>query len=75
MESNETTYTLNAADPIPAYDFNFDTLLTPKRLENESFEDYKIRRKVVAARVKDHLKGEVIWNSRENGTYRKKVNA
>ena len=35
----------------------------PKRLENESFEDYKKRRKENNDACRKHLKGRTIWDS------------
>ena len=34
-----------------------------KRLENESFEDYKARRKADNKEIKEKLKGTLIWQS------------
>ena len=34
-----------------------------KRLENESFEDYKARRKTENKTIKEKLKGTLIWQS------------
>ena len=47
--------------------------LSNKRMENESFEDYKKRRKENKKRIKWHLKGEMIWESKIDGTYTKKI--
>ena len=41
-----------------------------KRLEGESFDDYRLRRKEASDRLKKYLKGYIIWN---NGTYIKKI--
>ena len=47
----------------------FDKInLSNKRAENESYEQYKIRLKKNKIKVQEHLRGEVIWNSRELGT-------
>jgi len=43
-----------------------------KRLEDESFEDYKIRRKITNKLNKAKSKlYQVFWNSSEKGTYKK----
>tara|TARA_R110002051_G_scaffold103198_1_gene174928 strand:- start:1013 stop:1177 length:165 start_codon:yes stop_codon:yes gene_type:complete len=48
--------------------------LNQEREENESFEDYKKRRKDNKEYLKFYLKGEIIWESKTEGTYvRKKV--
>ena len=50
----------------------FDKInLSNKRNKNETFEEYKIRRKKNKESIKQHLKGEIFWNSREQGTYKK----
>jgi len=46
--------------------------IRPERLEGESFEDYKARRKVVNEYIKSYLKhGVPFWDSTK-GTYTKK---
>ena len=40
-------------------------------IENETFEEYKIRRKKNKTRIKEHLKGELFWDSREQGAYKR----
>tara|TARA_R110000824_G_scaffold357582_1_gene545140 strand:- start:1084 stop:1263 length:180 start_codon:yes stop_codon:yes gene_type:complete len=40
-----------------------------KRLENETFEEYKIRRKKLKKDLKFYLQGEIIWDSKLEGTY------
>ncbi len=40
-----------------------------ERKENESYEDYKERRKQVNKLIKRRLKGFLFWNSSERGTY------
>ena len=42
-----------------------------KRLPNEIFEYYKIRRRNENNRIKAVLKGRVFWNSSLKGTYKK----
>lgn len=42
-----------------------------KRETNESFEDYKKRRKEFNSECKRKMEGTLIWNSQKNGTYRK----
>ncbi len=41
------------------------------RMEGESFEDYKERRKISKIITKFKLRGNVAWNSYNKGTYRK----
>tara|TARA_R100000781_G_C3969215_1_gene89511 strand:- start:211 stop:396 length:186 start_codon:yes stop_codon:yes gene_type:complete len=43
-----------------------------KREPDESREDYKERMKELKYRTKLHLKGRIVWNSR-NGTYIKRI--
>lgn len=38
--------------------------MDPSRLEGESFEDYKKRRKIVNKATKDYLKGKFTWFSK-----------
>jgi hypothetical protein len=45
-------------------------LLKPYRFVNESFEDYKQRKKFTQYAVKEHLKGKLIWDSSKIGTFR-----
>ena len=48
--------------------------LNPAREKNESFEDYKKRRKENKEWLKFYLQGEIVWESKREGTYvRKKV--
>ena len=44
-----------------------------KRLENESFSDYKLRRRVTQRLDALKAKGRMIWNSGRNGTYMRKI--
>lgn len=46
---------------------------TPHRLENESYEDYKNRRKVCKMFEKRRLKGFLFWDSSKRGTYTKEL--
>ena len=43
----------------------------PYRLEGESYEEYKARRKAVNAIDKRRLKGKVLWHSKVLGSYKK----
>ena len=43
--------------------------LRPQRSANESFEDYKIRRKAGRTLLKQYLKGDIVWQSSVQGTY------
>ncbi len=45
---------------------------TPYRLENETREEYKNRRKVCKMFEKAKLKGQLYWDSSQRGTYIKK---
>ncbi len=42
--------------------------LSNKRSEDESFVDYKERLKKNRIKIQMHLKGELIWDSKEQGT-------
>lgn len=42
-----------------------------KRLENEAFEDYKERRKQDKKDTKQKLKGELVWDSKKQKTYKR----
>jgi|14BtaG_2_1085337.scaffolds.fasta_scaffold265094_1 hypothetical protein len=44
---------------------------TPHRLENETYEEYKNRRKVCKMFEKQKLKGYKFWDSSKRGTYTK----
>lgn len=35
-------------------------IYTPQRLENESYEDYKIRQKIAKIAIKNYLKGRKV---------------
>jgi hypothetical protein len=35
-----------------------------KRMENETFEDYKVRRKEDKENTKEKLKGRIVWGSK-----------
>lgn len=53
----------------------FDNInLSAKRGRDESYEQYKDRMKKNNVRIKMHLKGEVVWDSRTQGTYVRKSN-
>ena len=43
----------------------------PYRLENEPYDEYKARQKMLKALQKQKLKGEKIWQSHILGTYRR----
>ena len=45
--------------------------LALQRLKDESFEDYKARRKLINKRIKAWRKGRVFHNSSRDGVYRK----
>jgi len=45
-------------------------MVARKREEDESFEDYKTDLRMDAQAIKDHLKGNLIWDSK-NGPYKK----
>lgn len=48
----------------------FDKInLSNKRSENETFDQYKERLKKNKIKVKMHLQGDQVWDSRNNGTY------
>ena len=44
---------------------------TPHRLDGETYEEYKNRRKVCKMFEKRRLKGYLFWNSNQRGTYTK----
>jgi len=44
---------------------------SPSRLEGESQEDYKLRRKAIKDATNLFLKGKTVWPSRSMGAYRK----
>jgi hypothetical protein len=75
----EVVTTDNLADVIPVdvveneleSTVDLKTLFVPQRLENESFSDYKDRRLVAKYKVHQMAQGNLIWNSKEQGTYRK----
>jgi hypothetical protein len=48
-------------------------VFVPQRLDNESFEDYKIRRKAgnLASNHYKHGAPKTFWDSRTQGTFRK----
>ena len=45
--------------------------LAPYRLEGETYEDYCKRRKSVNIKVKMHLMGDTMWDSKQEGTFYK----
>lgn len=46
--------------------------LSNKRSKNESFDEYKERLKKNNIKIKMHLKGDVVWDSKTMGTYKRK---
>tara|TARA_R110000744_G_C19184839_1_gene543190 strand:- start:54 stop:239 length:186 start_codon:yes stop_codon:yes gene_type:complete len=44
-----------------------------ERGAGESFEDYKIRRKKMNEETKFKLHGELFWESKTDGTYKKNI--
>ena len=51
----------------------FDKInISDKRMENETYIQYKERIKKNKVSIKMHKKGEQIWNSNVDGTYKKK---
>jgi len=59
-------YQVLEVDGEPFKLFNTDR---PERLEEESFKEYKIRRRFLNQIKKQSLKGEQIWNSKRFGMY------
>tara|TARA_R110002072_G_scaffold121850_2_gene256073 strand:+ start:3462 stop:3644 length:183 start_codon:yes stop_codon:yes gene_type:complete len=52
---------------------HFDKInISNKRSEDESFVDYKERMKKNKIKIKMHLKGDVVWDSRSMGSYKRK---
>ena len=49
-------------------------LLQPERRVDESFDDYRQRRKEAELYVRVVSHGKTFWNSRQLGTYRKPKN-
>ena len=47
--------------------------LCPYRLEGETYEEYCKRRKSVNIKVKMHLMGDIFWDSKQEGTYKRKL--
>ena len=45
-------------------------MLSPKRYEDESYENYVIRRKSINQALKSHKQGVLVWDSKAQGTYR-----
>ena len=43
--------------------------LASYRLEGETYEEYKVRRKLAKEAIKQYLRGTVVWNSSVQGTY------
>lgn len=43
--------------------------IKPERLDGESFEDYKLRRKINNISIKYWLRGRMFWDSSKKGTY------
>ena len=56
-------------DKLVEKEFKFSG--APYRLENEPYEEYKARQKMLKAIQKQKLKGEKIWPSHIMGTYHK----
>lgn len=52
-------------------DIESKNIFIPQRLENESFADYKERRLVANYKLHQMAQGNLIWDSRKQGTYRK----
>ena len=52
-------------------DVDTETLFAPQRLQGETYQDYKERRLVAHYKLHEMSKGRLIWNSREQGTFRK----
>jgi muconolactone delta-isomerase len=47
------------------------SVLVPYRMDGESFEDYKFRQKEVNKYYKSLTEWKLVWDSKEQGTYRK----
>jgi len=47
--------------------------LNPKREVSESYEDYKVRQREIKKYEKFKLQGEIVWESKTDGTYIKKI--
>jgi len=47
--------------------------LNPKREENESYDDYKVRQRENTVWLERRLQGYLFWNSKQRGTYTRKL--
>lgn len=47
--------------------------LAPYRLEGETYEEYCNRRKRANTKVKLYLMGDIVWESKQQGTYKLKT--
>lgn len=45
---------------------------SPKRMEDEAYKDYRIRRKRENRLIENHLKGWLVWDSAYMGPFRRK---
>lgn len=48
-----------------------DKALCNERLEGETFEQYKERRRNVNSALRIYLRGTLVWKSKEYGSYKK----
>ena len=64
----EPEVTLTIEDEKP--EINLNLLFQPQRLETETFDEYKVRRKNANEQLQQFSKGRLIWNTREYGTYK-----
>ena len=71
VDEEETTEITSSEIEQPEITIETHKLFAPQRLEDEGYIDYCERRKVAHYRLHLDAKGKMIWNSREQGTYRK----
>ena len=74
MEEQRNTPTATAeTSEIPEEKLNIGELLNPERLEGETQEEYKERRKFSKRYAKYVKQGKTVWDSRTQGVYTKKA--
>jgi len=68
----EVTYKIDdSVSEKPELQIESKNIFVPQRLEGESFSDYKERRLVANYKLHQMAQGKLIWDSRNQGTYRK----
>jgi hypothetical protein len=60
---SQVTQEMKTIDEVPSKEIKLYDSIVPHRLEGETHEEFRVRRKINNGLIKKHLKGTMFWNS------------